>query len=112
MESIELSKSEKIQSVVRKVCSDVKSSFAIRFWDGSTICIGSRPRFTLAFNDKNAFRKILISPDALTAGEAFIKKQIDLEGDIYSALRIKDDFKNLRLTLAEKAAIILDLWRV
>ncbi len=109
---MELSQSRAVQNIIGRLFSGTKSSFAIRFWDGSSIRFGDQPQFILAFNDKHAFKRILISPNALTAGEAFIRKQIDLEGDIFSAIKLKGNFENSSLTLRDKLAILLNLLRL
>jgi cyclopropane-fatty-acyl-phospholipid synthase len=102
-------KREIAEQIVNQLYSDLPASFAVRFWDGKTVRYGEEPLFTLVFNDQDAFRRLLLFPDALTAGEAFIKKQIDIEGDIFGALRLKDHFENVNLTIAEKVKIFLRL---
>ncbi len=97
------------EQIVDQLCSDLPVSFAVRFWDGKTVCYGEDPLFTLVFNKEDAFKRLLLFPDALTAGEAFIKNEIDIEGDIFAALHLKNHFENLNLTIAEKVRIFIRL---
>ena len=97
------------EGIIDELYSDLPASFAVRFWDGKTVRYGEDPLFTLVFNDEDTFKRLLLFPDALTAGEAFIKSQIDIEGDIFSALRLRGHFENQNLTVAEKVKIFLKL---
>ena len=106
---MEPSKARRVQYILKKLCSKAGSSFAVRLWDGSILYFGDKPQFTLVFNDRKTFKKLIVSPNAFTAGEAFIKKKIDLEGDIFAALKLKDHFESLSLTLGDKLVILFNL---
>lgn len=48
------------------------------------------PVFTLVFETQTALDALLHHPNGLTLGEAFIHKEIEVEGDFYAALRMAD----------------------
>jgi cyclopropane-fatty-acyl-phospholipid synthase len=66
--------------------------FAVRLWNGATVPpeIGEAARFTLVLNHPAALRRMLWPPGELTAGEAFIRGDYDIEGDIVDALSRRD----------------------
>lgn len=60
----------------------------VRLWDGSVIPLTrSTPRFTITFRSRRTFRRLLRRPTALAFGEAFIDGRIDLDGDVFEAMR-------------------------
>ena len=57
----------------------------LRFWDGSEIG-PSTAAATLVLRHPGAFRSMLIPPTDLSAGEAYVFDDIDIEGDIVAML--------------------------
>lgn len=59
--------------------------FAVRFWDGWRWQPRSNdePKCTIVVNSANALRSLLLRPSEVTLGEAFLAKEIDVEGDIF-----------------------------
>jgi cyclopropane-fatty-acyl-phospholipid synthase len=61
----------------------------IRFWDGSTL--GPEPAdATLTIRSPRALRRILYAPGELGAARAYVAGELDLEGDVYGALALRD----------------------
>lgn len=61
--------------------------FAIRYWDGMTepgSAVGS-PSFTLIVRHPGAFRAMLLPPSQLAFAEAFVRDDIDFDGDLEAA---------------------------
>lgn len=44
--------------------------------------------------------------------DAYFRGQIDVEGDLYSALALKGHFETLALPWRDKLAMLLDAWRM
>lgn len=62
-------------------------TFAVRFWDGS-VEEPSRPegqRFTLALRHPGALRRMLLPPTDRRLGEAYVRDDFDIEGDMEAA---------------------------
>ena len=57
----------------------------LRFWDGSEIG-PSTAHATLVLRHPGAFRSMLLPPSDLSAGEAYVFDDIDIEGDIVAML--------------------------
>jgi cyclopropane-fatty-acyl-phospholipid synthase len=64
--------------------------FAIRYWDGSVEPgePGTAPSFTLVIKHPSALRAMLLPPSQLAFGEAFLRDDIDFEGDLEAAARM------------------------
>jgi cyclopropane-fatty-acyl-phospholipid synthase len=63
-------------------------SFAIRFWDGSSWAThDAQPTFGIRLRTRTAWRALCESPDDIALGARYIGGEIDVEGDLYLALR-------------------------
>ncbi len=65
-----------------------RRDFQIRFWNGSKWGTAGQPRFALVFHRPAAVREFLASPDELSLGEAYLRDDFDIEGDIESAIEL------------------------
>jgi cyclopropane-fatty-acyl-phospholipid synthase len=61
----------------------------IRFWDGSTLG-PDRAQATLTIRSPRALRRILYAPGELGAARAYVAGELDLDGDVYAALGLRD----------------------
>ncbi len=102
----------KIRSVLTKIFKDHPRDFNIRLWDGRAIVWSQAPRFTLVFRDKKIFRQIILNGNALVAGAAFIENKLDIEGDIFAAVRLGDYLGGLKFSLSEKLGILAKLMTI
>ena len=95
-----------------KIFEGYPKDFNIRLWNGHVIEWGNPAKFTLVFRDKATFRKILLRGDALTAGTAFIENKVDIEGDIFEAIKLADYLASLKLSYRDKLRILSKLLTV
>ncbi|GBE22096.1 MAG TPA: class I SAM-dependent methyltransferase [Actinobacteria bacterium] len=64
---------------------------AFRLWDGERIGPADAP-VTIVLQHPGALRSLLIPPSDLTAGEAYVYDDVDVEGDIFSLLDFGFEF--------------------
>ena len=64
--------------------------FDIRYWSGVEEPATSRARFTLILRSAAALRRIATPPSELALGEAFVRGDIDVEGDLEAAVAAGD----------------------
>jgi cyclopropane-fatty-acyl-phospholipid synthase len=60
----------------------------LRFWDGSEI--GSDGTTTVTFRRPEALRRLVYSPNELGFGRAYVAGDIDIEGDVFDVLALRD----------------------
>jgi cyclopropane-fatty-acyl-phospholipid synthase len=65
---------------------DYARTFAIRFWEGTTVPARDEHRFTLCVNHPGALRTAFKPPVDLNAGRAFAAGLLDVEGDVEAAV--------------------------
>lgn len=68
-------------------------SIAFRFWDDSALGPTDSPS-TVLVRSSHAFRRLFWSPNELGLGRAYVAGEIDIEGDIFSALALGDGLAN------------------
>jgi cyclopropane-fatty-acyl-phospholipid synthase len=74
--------------------------FAIRFWDGRALRTpgGVPPRFTLVIRHPGALRRMLLPPTDLAIGEAYVRGDFDIEGDLFAAVALPDRLGSVALS--------------
>ena len=88
--------------------TNAERSYDIRLWDGS-IRRGTRaPRadFSLNVRRRGALRRMLLPPSELSIVEAFISNDIDIEGNVESAMDLADSIGKRIQSLSGLARVI------
>ncbi len=85
---------EALVPVTRRYLDDVFSAcprrdFQLRFWNGSTWG-AEQPAFVLVIGTPDVLTALLDSPDELTLGEAYLRGDLDVEGDMEGACELAD----------------------
>jgi cyclopropane-fatty-acyl-phospholipid synthase len=83
--------------------------FALRLWDGSVEGpgVGHEPSFTLVLNRPGALRRMLLPPTDLALGEAYLRDDFDVEGDLEKATELAD----VLAARLRSPALLARLWR-
>jgi cyclopropane-fatty-acyl-phospholipid synthase len=81
---------------------------SLRLWDGTCIraggaaVSGSDSPFTLVFHSPEAVWSAVLGRDPLALADAYFRGELDIEGDFFAALSIKDHLDALQMPKAEK----------
>ena len=67
------------------------------------------PEFTLVLNEPTALRRLLLGRDPLRFAEAYFTQQIDVEGDFFAALQLKDHLPELTLSWSDRLRLAVRL---
>lgn len=78
--------------------------FSIRLWEGSTL--GPEPnqpsRFTLVLSHPGVLRKLFWQANSQKLGEAYIHNELDIEGDLESAMVLREYLTEIKFPAVEK----------
>ncbi len=83
-------------------------NLALRLWNGTTLRLGkadpyeSEPRFILVCCNPNVVRSMVLGRDPLRLVEAFFRGDIDIEGDFFAALGLKEHLCAIRLSFRDR----------
>ena len=99
--------------VLRRVFAGVHAPITFRLWDGTTARVGTgEAPFAIVFRSPLVFRRILLRPTPLRFGEAYISGELDIEGDLFAAMRAAIAIEAVRVPLGTRLAVLADLLRV
>ena len=93
-------------------------SFALRLWNGITLRLGkaeaheSDARFTLVCCNPGVVRSIVLGRDRLRLAEAYFRGDIDIEGDFFAALGLKDHLNSIRMSTRDRLGVLLSALRL
>ncbi len=83
-------------------------NFDVRLWDGTHLAFTSDPVFTIVLRSMGALRRMVRLPLELSFAEAFIRGELDIEGDIVSAFHL---FNSIAAKLSNRNLLtLLRLW--
>lgn len=80
----------------------------VRLWDGTELVVGAgeantpEPRFALAFRNPEVVCAALLGRDPLRLAEAYFRGDLDIEGDFFAALRLKQHLQALQMSVGEQ----------
>lgn len=99
----------------RKILTDLfgppeRRAFAVAFWDGTREAPGAQtPAFTLVLRHPDTLRRMLLPPSELTLAEAYVRGDIEIEGDLGAASGVADDLGALLAAPGRLARVLLRL---
>jgi cyclopropane-fatty-acyl-phospholipid synthase len=87
-----------------------RRAFAVRFWNGRVeeLPFPRIPRFTVILRKPGALRRMLLPPSELALGEAYLRDDFDVEGDLEGAVSLAETISG-RLRSPATAARLLAL---
>jgi cyclopropane-fatty-acyl-phospholipid synthase len=84
-------------------------TFAVRYWDAAVdVPPLPQPAFTFVLHSPEALRRMFFPPSELALGEAYVRGDFDIEGDLASAMRLADAIR-ARMTPRRAVALLARL---
>jgi cyclopropane-fatty-acyl-phospholipid synthase len=87
-------------------------NFSINLWGQAEIPADSTAEFTLVLNHPGALRRMFTPPIELSAGEAYIYGDFDIDGDIYALYDLQDSLLSHRFSTSEATSLVRDIQRL
>ena len=101
------------RAVLERIFSHVEPGLRYRLWDGSEGVVGQPDgSFTLVVRDPKALREALAAGNTRLLAEAFADNRIDVDGDLFAALRTANQLEEIELGWLDKLGIWLDARQV
>jgi hypothetical protein len=98
--------------VLRRVFGRVPTGFTFRLWDGTLVPLGGgEPVCTVVVRHPETFVRLMRDPTPLSFAEAYVESALDVEGDLFAAMKIADALEETRLSMRDRLRILVDLWR-
>ena len=104
---------EHAKHILHRLFRDFDGCLHIRLWDGSEVHLGrDHPAFSLTFRSSKAFQELILARDPLRLADSYFRGLIDIDGDFYSALKLRHHLTSLRLSLIEKGTLAAKAFRI
>jgi cyclopropane-fatty-acyl-phospholipid synthase len=110
--------SEQAAQLLMRLFRRYPETLNVRLWDGTTIRAGSgtatgaEAPFTLVFRSPEAVWSAVLGRDPLALADAYFRGDLDIEGDFFAALSIKDHLDALRMPRGEKLLVAFTALRL
>ena len=82
---------------------------ALRLWEGTLLKLGRtahhdepKPRYTLICRSPGVVRSMVLGRDPLRMAEAYFRGEIDIEGDFFAAMHLKDQMESIRVSARDR----------
>ena len=104
--------------LLRQLFRSFDGSLALRLWNGTTLNLGkgaaqpAEPQFTLVCHHPGFVRSMVFGGDPLRLVHAYFQGDIDVEGDFFAALNLKNHLHSIRLSFGDKVGAFLTTFRL
>lgn len=106
-------------ALLAQVFRRMPGSLTLRLWSGAEFEVGADPRavlasapFVLVFRNPEAVASLVLGRDPLRIAEAYFCGDLDIEGDLYAALGLRNDLEALQLPLTERVRAVIAAMRL
>jgi cyclopropane-fatty-acyl-phospholipid synthase len=104
--------------LLKRLFRGFEGSLALRLWNGTTLRLGNAghenpsPPFTLVCQHQSVVRSMVLGRDPLRLAEAYFRGEIDIEGDFFSALGLKDHLHSIRMSTLDRVGAVFSALRL
>jgi cyclopropane-fatty-acyl-phospholipid synthase len=100
------------EGLLRQLFGRMPIAVPVRLWTGAAFnagagAAGANAPFVLVFRRPRAIAALVLDNDPLRLAEAYFHGEMDIEGDLFAALALKDHLENLRLPLAGRVRALV-----
>src|SRR2546426_8169353 len=99
--------------LLRRLFATLEVPLTFRLWDGTTARVGGTGEsgFALVFRSRAAFRRVARHPTPRRFGEAYIDGDLDIEGDVFAAMRVANAIERLHVPLGARLTVLAGVLR-
>jgi cyclopropane-fatty-acyl-phospholipid synthase len=102
--------------LLAKIFKPLDMCISVRVWSGPAFRVGGsvptqrargEPPFTLSFRTPSAVVSMVLGRNPLRLADEYFRGEVDIEGDLFAALALKDHLEEMRLPLRERWSAFL-----
>lgn len=111
-------RAEQTAVLLKRLFHSFNGAVSFQLWSGVTLRLGNgpadgvEPRFTLVCRNPGVVRSMILGRDRLRLAEAYFRGDLDIEGDFFAALGLKDHLNDIRLCLRDRLITLLGAARL
>ena len=111
---------ESAGKLLHRLFRQLNGTVVLRLWNGTLLQLGSvvpvadtdALRFVLVCHNPSTVRGMVLGRDPLRLVDAYFRGDIDIEGDFFAALGLKDQLQQLRISWRDRVPALLDSLRL
>ena len=104
--------SRRAAEILHRIFDRAVTGCAFRLWDGTRVTLGdAAPVCTVVIHRPETFLRLMRDPSPYNFAEAYVSCDLDLEGDLFEAMKIADAIEEIHPSLRDRLRILVDLWR-
>jgi cyclopropane-fatty-acyl-phospholipid synthase len=101
--------SELASDLLTRLFRRLPMGLTLRLWNGATVRVGAdsgaqESPFALVFRNPEVVCSAVLGRDPLRLAEAYFRGDLDIEGDFFAALALKDHLQALQMSVGEQIA--------
>jgi len=95
-------------TLLARLFRNVNRNLTLRLWNGAIIRVGLAvdqapdSTFELVFHGPLVVHSLILGRDPLRIAEAYFRGDMDIEGDFFAAVGLKDDLQSIRMSLSDR----------
>lgn len=102
---------ERAAALLCRVFGPIEAGFAFRLWDGTEVSLGrTKPVCTVVVHAPETFIRLMRDPTPLNFAEAYVESAVDIEGDLFAAMKVANAVEELKLPMGKRLRIYASMW--
>ena len=109
---------DEASALLKRLFHSFDGNLAMRLWNGSTLRLGSdaarasEPPFTLVCRNPGVIRAMVLGRDPLRLVDAYFRGEIDVEGNFFAAIELRNHLHSIRLSFRDRLGALLGVLRL
>jgi cyclopropane-fatty-acyl-phospholipid synthase len=105
-------------TLLTRLFRNVDRNLSLRLWNGAIVRVGlavdqePNSRFELVFHGPLVVRSMVLGRDPLRIAEAYFRGDMDIEGDFFAAVGLKDDLQSIRMSLSDRLRTLYEAFQL
>jgi cyclopropane-fatty-acyl-phospholipid synthase len=101
-------------TLLARLFRNVNRNLSLRLWNGAIVRVGPavelapQSTFELVFHSPLVVRSMILGQDPLRIAEAYFRGDMDIEGDFFAAVGLKDDLLSIRMSLSDRLRTLFE----
>ncbi len=105
-------------ALLTRLFAGFSGTLSLRLWSGPSFRVGGgpadapEPRYTLVLNSPETVSALVLGRDPLRIAEMYFRGEVDIDGDFFEALELRNHLKSLSLPLIERFKAVFSALRL
>jgi cyclopropane-fatty-acyl-phospholipid synthase len=105
-------------ALLTRLFANFSGTLSLRLWTGNSFRVGSgpsdapAPSYTLVLHSPQTVSTLILGRDPLRLAEMYFRGELDIEGDLFDALELRNHLASMRLRLLDRIKAVVAALRL